>query len=144
VIENVPGLKWMQQGQVLESVVMALEELEYSVSVHNLKAEEFGVPQRRRRIFVVGQRNGDSEVAPVGVLSPIIRGRTRDDVKLGAKDLPSPVSVSEAISDLPPIASGGGEDMIEYDPDWTTTDYQRLMRESLSFDDFITKRTEQG
>ena len=144
VIENVPGLKWMQQGQVLESVVRALEELEYSVSVHNLKAEEFGVPQRRRRVFVVGQRDGDCKAAPAGVLAPIVRGRTRDDVKLGAKDLPSPVSVSEAISDLPLIVSGGGEDLIEYDVNWTTTDYQRLMRESLSFDDFITKRAEQG
>jgi hypothetical protein len=52
------------------------------------------------------------------------------------------VSVSEAISDLPTIASGGGEDLIEYDSKWIETDYQKLMREMLSFEDFYLKRTE--
>ena len=144
VIENVPGLKWMQQGQVLSSIVKTLENDAYSVNVLNLRAEEYGVPQRRRRVFIVGKRNGDCEVAPRGLFAPIVRGKTRDDVKFGSNDLPPPVSVSEAISDLPPINSGGGADLIEYDLSWTESDYQRLMRESLTFGDFITKRTEQG
>lgn len=144
VIENVPGLKWMQKGTILESIVDTLTHLGYSVNVHNLKAEEYGVPQRRRRIFVIGSRNGDHGDAPEGLFAPLIRGKARTDVRTGNKTLPHPVSVSDAISDLPPIESGGGEEIIEYCIDWTESDYQRLMRNSLSFDDFITKRREQG
>jgi len=144
VIENVPGLKWMHQGQVIRSIVEKLEEEEYSVSILSLRAEEFGVPQRRRRVFVIGQKNGNHAETPTGFFAPIIWGKTRDDAKLGTDNLPPPVSVSEAISDLPMITSGGGEDSIEYDWEWIKTDYQKLIRESLTFDDFITKRTEQG
>jgi DNA (cytosine-5)-methyltransferase 1 len=144
VIENVPGLKWMQQGVVLDAIVNSLEEDEYSVSVLNLKAEEFGVPQRRRRVFVVGRRDGSITASPSGFFSPLVRGKTRADVSLGTKNQPPPVSVSEAISDLPLIVSGGGEDLIEYLESWTDSDYQRLMRGSLSFENFISKRTEQG
>ena len=144
VIENVPGLKWMHQGQVIGSIVRELEEEEYSVKILNLRAEEFGVPQRRRRVFVIGQRNGSCVEPPTGFLAPIIRGKTRADTKLGTEDLPAPVSVSEAISDMPPLTSGDGLDVIEYNQKWIETDYQRLMRESLTLDDFIVKRTEQG
>ena len=144
VLENVPGLKWMQQGAVLDAIVNSLEEEEYSVSVLHLKAEEFGVPQRRRRVFVVGRRDGLTIKSPSGFLSPLVRGKTRANVSLVTKSLPPPVSVSEAISDLPSIVSGGGQDVIEYFDSWTDSDYQRLMRGSLSFEDFISKRTEQG
>jgi DNA (cytosine-5)-methyltransferase 1 len=144
VLENVPGLKWMQKGAVLDAIVKSLKNEEYSVSVLNLKAEEFGVPQRRRRVFVVGRKDGSTTTSPSGLFSPLVRGKTRANVSLGTKNIPPPVSVSEAISDLPSIVSGGGEDMIEYSESWTDSDYQRHMRGSLSFDDFITKRTEQG
>ena len=144
VIENVPGLKWMQEGKVLASIVMKLEEMEYSITVLNLRAEEFGVPQRRRRIFIIGNRSGKKVDSPSPLFAPILRGKTREDVKLGNDETPSPVCVAEAISDLPSIKSGDGDDLIEYDWKWTKTDYQRLMRESLTFDNYITKRAEQG
>jgi DNA (cytosine-5)-methyltransferase 1 len=144
VIENVPGLKWMQNGSVLESIVGTLSEAGYSVNLHNLKAEEYGVPQRRRRIFIIGSRNGSNLDTPNGLFAPLIRGKTRADVRSGNESLPLPVSVSEAISDLPPIETGGGDDLIEYCMTWTESDYQRLMRNSLSFDDFIKERSEQG
>ena len=51
VIENVPGLKRMHQGKVIGSIVSKLEEEEYSVTILNLRAEEFGVPQRRQSSF---------------------------------------------------------------------------------------------
>ncbi len=144
VIENVPGLKWMHQGQVIDSISTYLESEDYSVTILNLRAEEFGVPQRRKRVFIIGERNRKQIEEPTGLFAPIIRGKTRDTIRIGTKNRPSPVCVSEAISDLPPIEPGGGEDLIEYDWAWTETDYQKLMREVLTFDDFILKRTEQG
>ncbi len=144
VIENVPGMKWMKQGEVIGAVVKRLEAGGYATTVLDLKAEEYCVPQRRRRVFVVANRNDEPLSVPIGILAPIVRGRTRKDSRPGTKDLPPPVTVSEAVSDLPSLSSGEGEDRIEYIPSWTKTDYQRLMRSNLELGDFITKRAEQG
>ena len=49
LIENVPGIKWMSKGAILESLLQKMNSLQYSVSVYTLHAEEYCVPQRRRR-----------------------------------------------------------------------------------------------
>lgn len=54
VIENVLGLRSHGAGLTLKALVGQLQNAGYFVSVWDLKAEEFGVPQRRRRLFVVG------------------------------------------------------------------------------------------
>ncbi|TET12169.1 MAG: DNA cytosine methyltransferase [Candidatus Thorarchaeota archaeon] len=144
LIENVPGMKWIKRGKAIGAVVERLEAGGYTTTVLDLKAEEYCVPQRRRRVFVVANRNNEPLFVPKGALAPIVRGKTRKDSRPGTKDLPPPVNVSEAVSDLPSLSSGEGEDRIEYIPDWTKTDYQRLMRGNLELGDFITKRAEQG
>jgi argonaute-like protein implicated in RNA metabolism and viral defense len=95
-------------------------------------------------VFIVGSRNGDSIRDPDEKLSSITRGRTRYDAHILENGLPPPVNVSEAISDLPAINSGEGYELIEYDPKWIVSDYQRLMRDMISLNEFFTKRTEQG
>lgn len=52
--ENVPGVFSIDKGAVLRSFVASLAELGYVVEWRVLDAQFFGVPQRRRRIFVVG------------------------------------------------------------------------------------------
>ncbi|MFW9793153.1 MAG: DNA cytosine methyltransferase, partial [Candidatus Thorarchaeota archaeon] len=116
----------------------------YAISVLDLKAEQFCVPQRRRRIFIVASRNDEPPSCPSGILSPIVRGKTRRDTRYGTDELPPPVNVMEALSDLPPLSSGGGEDRIDYDPRWIKTDFQHLMRGRILLRDFIAKRAEQG
>jgi DNA (cytosine-5)-methyltransferase 1 len=59
VAENVPGLQTMDGGQVLAKIKAAFEtasEHGYRVVTHTLYAPEFGVPQTRTRIFLVGVR----------------------------------------------------------------------------------------
>jgi len=144
VIENVPGMKWMNQGQILQTVLDMLGELGYQSSVLDLRSEEYCVPQRRRRVFVLSKRNGESVSSPQGVLAQIVRGKTRKDARPGSEDIPPPVSVSEALSDLPLLSSGEGNDRIEYDSKWTETDYQRMMRGHMNLSEFVLKRAEQG
>ena len=107
-----------------------------------LKAEQFGVPQRRRRVFIIGNRINEPIESPEVQLAPIVRGKTRYDSYAEENGLPSPVSVKEAISDLPPLVSGEGQDAIEYSHDWITTDYQQLMRGLITPTEFFAKRTE--
>jgi DNA (cytosine-5)-methyltransferase 1 len=144
VIENVLGMKWMQKGQVLEKILDVLAGFGYTCCVADLRAEEFCVPQRRRRLFILGNRSGVQIGIPKGILSSIARGKTRRDARPASSDLPPPVTVAEAISDLPPLSMGQGSDRIMYDVEWTKTDYQLLMRGQIDLSAFITKRAEQG
>jgi len=53
VIENVPGLLSSNKGRDFAVILDGLEDLGYSVGWAVLDAQHFGVPQRRRRVFIV-------------------------------------------------------------------------------------------
>lgn len=54
VIENVRGLLSSNRGRDFAVILRGLEELGYCVAYRILDAQYFGVPQRRRREFIVG------------------------------------------------------------------------------------------
>jgi DNA (cytosine-5)-methyltransferase 1 len=54
VWENVPGVLSSNGGRDFGSILGALGELGYGWAYRVLDAQHFGVPQRRRRVFVVG------------------------------------------------------------------------------------------
>ena len=54
VWENVPGVLSIDGGRVFGAVLRALGQLGYGFAYRVLDAQHFGVPQRRRRVFVVG------------------------------------------------------------------------------------------
>jgi DNA (cytosine-5)-methyltransferase 1 len=54
VWENVPGVLSSNSGRDFGSIVGAMAELGYGIAYRVLDAQYFGVPQRRRRVFVVG------------------------------------------------------------------------------------------
>jgi len=57
LMENVPGLTVGERSKYLARVLSQFEELGYKVAWKILNAAEFGVPQKRRRLFVVGIRD---------------------------------------------------------------------------------------
>jgi DNA (cytosine-5)-methyltransferase 1 len=56
VMENVPGLAFSNHEEILRSVERRARRNGYSVATAILDAADFGVPQARRRLFVVGIR----------------------------------------------------------------------------------------
>ena len=58
VVENVPGMAWLKGGQYLREQVQAFAEagLGYFVSSQMLDAKDYGVPQSRKRVLIVGVR----------------------------------------------------------------------------------------
>jgi len=65
IIENVPGLLSSNNGADFGVVIGTMADLGYSLGWRVLDAQHFGVPQRRRRVFVVGRRTPDSSVAEI-------------------------------------------------------------------------------
>ena len=58
VIENVPELAKRKGRKYLDGFEADLETLGYTITEHHLNAADFGVPQRRHRIFVVAMLHG--------------------------------------------------------------------------------------
>jgi len=58
VTENVAGLAWLRQGKFLRAQLNAFRTAgaKYNVSVELIDAKEYGVPQDRKRVFIVGVR----------------------------------------------------------------------------------------
>ena len=56
--ENVKGLLSIQKGQVIDMIVDDFKSLGYDVEYRLLKASDYGVPQNRERVIIVGNRLG--------------------------------------------------------------------------------------
>jgi DNA-cytosine methyltransferase len=63
VLENVPGLLSSNGGRDMGTVIGAMADLGYGVSWRVLDAQHFGVPQRRRRVFLVGRLRDDGRAS---------------------------------------------------------------------------------
>jgi DNA (cytosine-5)-methyltransferase 1 len=77
VLENVPFMLQLARGQALNVIVSALEELGYRWAYRVVDARAFGLPQRRRRVFLVASLVED----PRTVLFADERGAPPDEVR---------------------------------------------------------------
>ena len=62
--ENVKGLLSMQKGKVIEMIVNDFKSLGYNVDYKLLKASDYGVPQHRERVVIIGNRLGLNNLFP--------------------------------------------------------------------------------
>lgn len=103
VFENVYGLLTIDQGRLLEIIIDKLGSpgggLKYEITMHRLNAVDFGVPQYRDRVFLIGSRIGSN----VTHISPWVR----DGDDIFTASLPKRRTVRDALRGLPPIGQGG-------------------------------------
>ena len=59
ILENVPGLLTSNKGRDFGVVIGTMADIGYSLAWRVLDAQHFGVPQRRRRVFILGRRTTD-------------------------------------------------------------------------------------
>ena len=97
VMENVPGILSADEGRTFASIGDCFSELGYRVEGRTLAAVEFGVPQRRKRVLIIGRLQGSP-----GDLFPESR----------LKHPAQHVTVRDALSDLPDLDVGGGADVM--------------------------------
>lgn len=91
VMENVTGILSAGNGEAVQEILDGLSALGYTVEKETLRAEEYGVPQERRRVFFVGNR-----------LNLPIKWPN----KTHGQDLEPFTTVWDAIGDLPPLKNG--------------------------------------
>jgi len=95
--ENVPGVLSSSGGRDFGSFLGALGQLGYGFSYRVLDAQYFGVPQRRRRVFVVAHSSGDSRRAAEVLFEPeSLRGDSPKSNSKGQKSTSSPASSVDA------------------------------------------------
>ncbi|PVE62009.1 DNA (cytosine-5-)-methyltransferase [Agrobacterium tumefaciens] len=112
VLENVTGMTSAGGGAAVDAILEGLRDLGYHVEKQILKAEEYGIPQERRRLVFVGNRVGLPIHWP--------------EKTHGAGLLPL-VTVRDAIGDLPRLDNGQDQGNGVYAKP-AASDYQRLMR----------------
>jgi DNA (cytosine-5)-methyltransferase 1 len=111
VMENVTGLLSIAGGQLIQTISSEISKLGYMVQWKVLRAEDYGVPQERRRVIIIANRIG----API--MFPDIEYGT------GLKPL---TTIWDAIGDLP---SAAFENETNY-PIPPASDFQSAMRRS--------------
>ncbi len=94
VAENVKGILSMKKGKVFEMIKNDFEKLGYKVDAKLLNAAEYGVPQARERVVIIGNR--------IGVENPFPKPTHWVDSKkyTTKKGLKKPVTVKETIGFL--------------------------------------------
>lgn len=108
VMENVPNLLTAENGYFKNEIINLFSELGYVVSAEVLCAADFGVPQNRRRAFIIGKKT------------------TGDPVHFPEK-VSHRTTIWDAISDLAYLESGQGEEVQDYQFD-AKSEYQALLR----------------
>jgi DNA (cytosine-5)-methyltransferase 1 len=106
--ENVPGVLSSSQGKDFGSFLGAVGELGYGFSYRVLDAQNFGVPQRRRRVFVVGHL-GDWKPAAEVLFEPESLSRHIEESRKKRKDTPRDTTLG--IDTSGPLAARDYKDM---------------------------------
>ena len=95
VAENVSGMAGVENGQWFKEQVRLYDDLGYRVSHKLLNARDYGVPQRRKRIFIVGVRKD------LGGIYEFPAATHSGDPKAIAMGMMPYASHGDAIKDLP-------------------------------------------
>ncbi|MDR3574426.1 MAG: DNA cytosine methyltransferase [Anaerolineaceae bacterium] len=112
VMENVTGITSISGGAIVREIHLEMKRLGYRVEMQTLRAEDFGVPQERRRVVFIATRMN----AEIRFPSPTH----------GIGLLPF-TTIWDAISDLPELKNGERPAAMPYSSK-PQNDYQRNLR----------------
>ena len=117
VLENVPNLikaRTKSDARVTQIIEDELQKLDYNVYTSILHATDYGIPQIRKRLFIIGSKRHLKKPFPSATHS--LNGNLKKCPTLW-----------DAISDLPLIEAGGGREEMGYSEDPTNA-YQKKLR----------------
>lgn len=107
VIENVKGMVNWEKGKAIEAIKKEFEDpikyqkrnYQYKISYQVLNSADFGVPQKRERLFIVGNRVDKDFIFPKPTHADLVKENQKD---IFGKEYKPYATVEDAIADLPP------------------------------------------
>jgi DNA (cytosine-5)-methyltransferase 1 len=121
LFENVKGLLSIQNGQLFKNIVSLFESLGYTVQYKILNAADYGAPQIRERVIIIGSKLKNKFIYPKPT------HYNTDQTTLFVDKLKPYLTIEEAIGDLPFIKSG--EESFQYSSE-PQNEFQRNMRQN--------------
>lgn len=120
IIENVPGILSAKQNgrSVLENMGGTFGKLGYQLKVKKLNSEDYGVPQLRRRVIIVGHKNDVEFEFP----KPVIQ---------------NPITVNDAIINLPILGVNDGVETLHINDYHPISIYERWLLKDISTEEFL-------
>lgn len=118
LIENVPNMLLMRGGMFRHRITRALRDIGYdNQAVSVLDSSRVGVPQKRKRVFILAARTKD------------MRFPLQDALELTAQSLEQEsITVDDALSDLPEMVAADSGVTLPYPRRTRLTSFQREMR----------------
>jgi len=107
VIENVKGLLTLSNGMFKNDIIKRFTKLGYKVEFKICNAADYGIPQRRERVFFVGMQN------------------KKFSFPKGSDEI---ITTKDALSDLSPLTPKNGDSLFSKYFSKPVNDYQKLMR----------------
>ena len=117
IYENVKGLLSMEKGQLIKDIKKGFEELGYEVTQQLMNAADYGVPQTRERVILVGVLGKNNFIYPAPTHSE----------KPELFELLAHVTLEDAIGNLPSIKSNQSAEAYIDAP---KTDYQKFIQDT--------------
>ena len=109
VLENVAAMEKHNKGKTIKEIVSSFKEIGYDIKYKVLNAVNYGVPQERRRIFIVGTLGENNFEYP--------------------HEINKTVTVKDAIDDLPKLENGETSEI----PNHTAMKHSAQMLEKMSY-----------
>jgi DNA (cytosine-5)-methyltransferase 1 len=136
LMENVVGLISHSKGRLLEEVLAGFERIGYDVNWKVLNSANYGVPQKRERLFVLGRERTMNSIEPLLFPKPshwfegkVIGTKHKSNYIVNKTEGLPAVTFDEATSDLPSIRSGESAKHYKTPP---TNKYQSLIGQRSS------------
>lgn len=118
VMENVEGLLTSNKGKYVFEAANAFISLGYDIRIEKIYSQEYGVPQRRKRVLIIGNRIGHEFKMPEPTLK--VSGQIFRN---------SDVTINHAISSLPPATHDKAQ-VLKPIEDSPVDDFDLLLREN--------------
>jgi len=125
ILENVPGMLTLSKGLIYKQIINLFKEKGYVVEGRLLLASDYCVPQKRKRLIIIGVRE-DIGISPSKLFPEKITSL-------------NPISSKEAIGDLENIECSENSKNVKKK---NLSKYAKMLKREISFEDFYSSYTE--
>jgi len=137
LFENVTGILNFERGQFFDMIKNDLSKNFELIKTFKFNCAEYGIPQRRERIIVIGSSQQILDTFSLPPITTIPKAESLQmTLDVGKRTLPNVASTKEALSDLPIVASGEDGSRKSYMTEPIGL-YQSFVRGQITAKDYI-------